>query len=69
MDLCKDHCAALIKVFKKGKLGEFYNIGSNKNLNNFKIIKYLLKIAKPKIIIGKNVRIKYVQDKPGHDFE
>ena len=64
----KDHCAALIKVFKKGKLGEFYNIGSNKNLNNFKIIKYLLKIAKPKIIIGKNVRIKYVQDRPGHDF-
>ena len=52
MDLCK-RPRCLIKVFKKGKLGEFYNIGSNKNLNNFKIIKYLLKIAKPKIIIGK----------------
>ena len=64
----KDHCAALIKVFKKGKLGEFYNIGSNKNLTNYKIIKSLLKIAKTKIIIGKNVRIKYVQDRPGHDF-
>ena len=64
----KDHCAALIKVFKKGKLGEFYNIGSNKNLINHKIIKSLLKIAKTKIIIGKNVRIKYVQDRPGHDF-
>ena len=64
----KDHCAALIKVFKKGKIGEFYNIGSNKNLTNIKIIKSLLKIAKTKIIIGKNVRIKYVQDRPGHDF-
>ena len=31
----KDHCEALLKVFQKGKLGEFYNIGSNKNLNNF----------------------------------
>ena len=26
----KDHCEALLKVFKKGKIGEFYNIGSNK---------------------------------------
>ena len=27
----EDHCEALIKVFKNGKLGEFYNIGSNYN--------------------------------------
>ena len=30
-----DHCNALIKVFKSGKIGEFYNIGSHINLNNF----------------------------------
>ena len=30
----KDHCEALIKIFQRGKVGEFYNIGSNKNLNN-----------------------------------
>ena len=23
----KDHCEALLKVFTKGKIGEFYNIG------------------------------------------
>ena len=45
----KDHCEALIKVFKKGKVGEFYNIGSNKNLNNLQISKSLIKIAKKMI--------------------
>ena len=36
----RDHCAALIKVFKYGKLGEFYNIGSNKNLSNKQVVKF-----------------------------
>ena len=39
----KDHCEALIKVFIKGKIGEFYNIGSNKNMNNLQVTKELLK--------------------------
>ena len=64
----KDHCEALIKVFKYGKLGEFYNIGSNKNLTNLQIIKSLIKTAKTKIKIGNDVKIQYVQDRPGHDF-
>ena len=42
----KDHCEALIKVFQKGKIGEFYNIGSNKNLNNLQVTKELLKNSK-----------------------
>ena len=63
-----DHCEALIKIFKKGKVGNFYNIGSNLNLNNIKITKHLLKIAKKKIRVGKNVKINFVQDRPGHDL-
>jgi len=63
----KDHCMALFKVFEKGKIGEFYNIGSNKNLNNIQITKALLKIAKNFIHIGNNVKIKYIADRPGHD--
>ena len=62
-----DHCEALIKILKKGQIGNFYNIGSNLNLNNLKITKNLLKIAKKKIKIGKNVKIKFVKDRPGHD--
>ena len=63
----KDHCEALIKVFQKGKLGEFYNIGSNRNFNNLQITKKLINIAKKHIKIGRNVKIKFVQDRPGHD--
>jgi len=63
-----DHCNALIKTLEKGKIGEFYNIGSNKNLTNIQIIKLLTNIAKEYIKIGKNVKIQYVKDRPGHDF-
>ena len=63
----KDHCEALIKVFQKGKLGEFYNIGSNKNLNNLQVTKKLLKKSKKIIQFGKKVKIKFVEDRPGHD--
>ena len=63
----KDHCDALLKVFQKGKIGEFYNIGSNKNLDNLKICRYLISVAKQKIKIGSNVKIQFVKDRPGHD--
>ena len=64
----KDHCEALIKVFKKGKIGEFYNIGSNKNLNNLQVTKELLRNSKKIITIGKKVKINFVKDRPGHDI-
>jgi dTDP-glucose 4,6-dehydratase len=64
----KDHCLALIKVFKKGKLGESYNIGSNKNITNIQIARVIMKTAKKKIFLGKNVKINFVNDRPGHDY-
>ena len=64
----KDHCEALLKVFKKGKIGEFYNIGSNKNLNNLQVSRELISISKKMIKIGKKVKILFVKDRPGHDL-
>jgi dTDP-glucose 4,6-dehydratase len=64
----KDHCEALIKVFTKGKVGEFYNIGSNKNLNNLQVTRELLEGSKNIIKIGKKVKINFVKDRPGHDL-
>ena len=64
----KDHCEALIKIFNKGKIGNFYNIGSNKNVINLEICKNLIKISKTKIKLGNNVKIKFVKDRPGHDI-
>ena len=63
----EDHCLALFNIFKKGKLGDSYNIGSGKNLNNNQIAKALLKLAKKHLKIKSNVKIKYVKDRPGHD--
>ncbi len=64
----KDHCEALIKVFLKGKIGEFYNIGSNKNLNNLEVTKELLKNSRKLIKLGNKVKINFVKDRPGHDI-
>ena len=63
-----DHCEALLEVYEKGQIGEFYNIGSNKNLNNIQICQALLKISKNLINIKSNVKIKFIKDRPGHDL-
>ena len=63
----KDHCEALYKIYLNGKIGSFYNIGSNKNLTNIQVSQELLKIAKKSIKVGKKVKINFVKDRPGHD--
>ncbi len=62
-----DHCDALLNIFKKGKIGEFYNIGSHLNLSNIKITKFLIDISKKYLPLGNKVKIIYVKDRPGHD--
>ena len=64
----EDHCEAILKVYKSGKPGEFYNIGSNYNINNLTVVKKLISVAKKKIKLGNNVKIIFVQDRPGHDM-
>ncbi len=65
----RDHCEALLKIFKKGKAGENYNVGTNQNFENIHIAKKLMLIQKG--IFAKknnNVKIQFVKDRPGHDF-
>ncbi len=64
----KDHCEALFKVFQKGVNGEFYNIGSNKNLNNLEVCKKLINVTKNLIKHSKKIKINFVKDRPGHDI-
>ena len=64
----QDHCEALLKVFLKGKIGEFYNIGSNKNLNNIEVSKKLMDVSKKMVKLGNKVKIQFVKDRPGHDL-
>jgi dTDP-glucose 4,6-dehydratase len=65
----KDHCEALLLILLRGKPGESYNIGSGTNLKNIDIANKLIKIMKKKSLkIGKEVKIKFVKDRPGHDY-
>ena len=65
----EDHCSALFTLYLKGKIGESYNVGSGINLRNIDLVKKILNICKlMKIKIGKKTKIKYVKDRPGHDF-
>jgi len=58
-----DHCRAIKKVMIKGKSGEIYNIADKNEINNNTIIKMILKsMNKPFGLM------KYVKDRPGHDF-
>ena len=61
----EDHCEALVQILKKGKTGNFYNIGSNLNIKNINISKILLKIAKS--LFKTSSKIIFVEDRPGHD--
>ncbi len=62
----KDHCEALYKVYKYGKIGEFYNIGSKDDLSNIEVCKNILKLNK-KLNLKTKSKIKYIKDRPGHD--
>ncbi|VVB90294.1 GDP-L-fucose synthase [uncultured archaeon] len=59
----KDNCAGIDYVFRKGKTGEIYNIGAGNEKTNIEIANQILMELK----ISKNL-IKYVKDRPGHDF-
>ena len=64
-----DHCEALFKLYLKGKNGESYNVGTGTNFKNIELVKKILKICKNmNIKIGKKTKIKFVKDRPGHDF-
>jgi dTDP-glucose 4,6-dehydratase len=58
-----DHCEAIHSVLKNGKSGQSYNISSNNEIDNITIVKKIL------AILGKSEDlIKFVDDRPGHDF-
>ena len=67
----EDHINGLFKVLEKGVVGEKYNIGANCELTNINVVKticnYLDKIRPMKTKSYKDL-IKFVDDRPGHDF-
>jgi len=67
-----DHCDAIYEALLKGKIGETYNIGGNNEISNLDIVHTICSIM-DEIRPRENKRkyselIKYVEDRPGHDF-
>jgi dTDP-glucose 4,6-dehydratase len=57
-----DHCAALDRVLRAGRLGEIYNIGSGQPITNLQMVGHLLRI-----LHKSEDHIEFVADRPGHD--
>lgn len=59
----EDHCSAIDLLIEQGQNGEVYNIGGEQELTNIELTRKLL------TLMGKDEScIKFVQDRPGHDF-
>jgi dTDP-glucose 4,6-dehydratase len=58
----RDHCAAVDRVWRRGRPGEVYNVGGRCELTNLALTQALLDILdKPATLI------RHVKDRPGHD--
>ncbi len=59
----EDNCNALLLLLTKGKIGETYNISGNSEKQNIEVVKTILEILEKE-----NNLIKFVGDRPAHDF-
>ena len=68
----EDHCEAIMKILDNGKPGETYNIGGNCEKSNLEVVDEICKILdfkNPKQNGSSySEQIKFVKDRPGHDF-
>ena len=67
-----DHCDAIYNLIQNGKVGETYNVGGNNEISNIDIVTKICSIL-DKLNPRQNGEsysklIKYVEDRPGHDF-
>ena len=68
----KDHCDALYKILDKGSTGERYVIGGNEEKTNLEVVQIICKVldtVKPSTKLNSYTDlIKFVNDRPGHDY-
>ena len=66
----EDHCVAIDEVFHNGKVGEIYNVGGDKELNNLELANKICDILdelQPKET-KYSEQLTFVKDRQGHDF-
>ncbi len=59
----EDHCAAIDLLVRKGQNGEVYNVGAGEECTNLALTKRILTLMNKD-----NSYIRFVADRPGHDF-
>jgi dTDP-glucose 4,6-dehydratase len=68
----EDHCEAIMKILESGKPGETYNIGGNCEKSNLEVVDEICKILDfknpKKDGSSYSEQLKFVKDRPGHDF-
>ena len=66
-----DHCAALLRVFARGRVGETYNIGGNSERRNIDVVHFMCDFLDKRLGRSGNDAnrnlITFVKDRPGHD--
>jgi len=64
-----DHCTAIRRVLREGRLGETYNVGGNNQRANLDVVNTICALL-DELSPGARPyaeQIKFVQDRPGHD--
>jgi dTDP-glucose 4,6-dehydratase len=66
----EDHATALLAVAERGRLGESYNIGGNAEARNIDIVRRICGLMDEFVPAGAphDRLIRFVTDRPGHDF-
>lgn len=60
-----DHIRAVHLISEKGRFGEIYNVSASNLMTNVHLVGEISKILERKI--GKSAKIKFTEDRPGHD--
>tara|TARA_R110000868_G_scaffold2384_5_gene17659 strand:+ start:19036 stop:20094 length:1059 start_codon:yes stop_codon:yes gene_type:complete len=66
----EDHASALLTILERGETGETYNVGGDAECSNLDLVKHLcaeIDRQRPGATPSAD-RIKFVADRPGHDF-
>lgn len=67
----EDHCSAIQRVLEAGRVGQTYNIGGNSERTNLQVVHSICDVLDSVRPSGEGPYadlIKFVTDRPGHDF-
>jgi dTDP-glucose 4,6-dehydratase len=67
----KDHCRAVVRVLREGRIGEVYNIGGHNERTNLEVVRTICSLLDELVPESPHAPheslIAFVEDRPGHD--